>query len=382
MKYIIKNIKSFIRTEKTIFVLVLLCVITSSFIINFSYGLYQNYHVIKSEEESELYEFEILFNNTNDNYATQAMLKNTLLSFSDTINNQVDMYLVIPKVDEIPSEIGSVFTRFCIKNNKFVSCGLFKDNMLNYGTLVSGDYFSDKQEANGENVALVMDDIGTMDSITEKLMIDNETILFQGKKFKIIGVQKIHSLIVPFNSLAENTPMNTFLIHFIKPITRSQYNEIKEKVSANFGELAVIPELDIPETENYYLYNTIIIISVLIAVLASINFAVLYKYILSKRIKTLAIFRMCGCTKLKTMIMFLSECMIIVIPLFALTTVAYDKLVLPKLGGHFEYIESAYSIKLYLMIFLIYVVCSLMVLGIMIYSGFLKKTIRETKGAK
>lgn len=382
MKYIIKNIKSFIRTEKTIFVLVLLCVITSSFIINFSYGLYQNYHVIKSEEESELYEFEIQFRNTSDNYATQAMMKHSLLSFSDTLNSGVDMYYVIPKVEEIPSEFGSVGIRVCIKNNKFVPCELFKNNMHNYGTLVSGDYFSDEQEANGENVALVFNDINSENSLTKKLMIDDETILFQGKEFKIIGVQKIHSLIVPFNSLAEDTPIDAFLIHFIKPVTRSQYNEIKEKVSANFGELAVIPELDIPETENYYLYNTIIIISVLIAVLASINFAVLYKYILSKRIKTLAIFRMCGCTKLKTMIMFLSECMIIVIPLFALTTVAYDKLVLPKLGGHFEYIESAYSIKLYLMIFLIYVACSLVVLGIMIYSGFLTRTIRETKGAK
>lgn len=55
MKYILKNIKLFIKNEKMVFLLVLLCVVTSSFIISFSYGLYQNYNVVK-EEENELNE--------------------------------------------------------------------------------------------------------------------------------------------------------------------------------------------------------------------------------------------------------------------------------------------------------------------------------------
>ena len=79
--------------------------------------------------------------------------------------------------------------------------------------------------------------------------------------------------------------------------------------------------------------------------------------------------------------MFLSECMLIAIPLFAATTVIYDRIVLPKLGQHFEYIESAYSIKLYLLIFCIYIAATLIVLLFMI-SGFLRKTIREAKEEK
>ena len=73
--------------------------------------------------------------------------------------------------------------------------------------------------------------------------------------------------------------------------------------------------------------------------------------------------------------------LIIAVPLFAATTLIYDKFVLPKLGQHFEYIESAYSIKLYLLIFGIYIVATLVVLLIMI-SGFLRKTIREAKEEK
>jgi len=62
MKFILKNLKSFIQNEKMIFLLIFICIITSSFIINFSYGLYQNYNVIKEEEESENYNITIDIN--------------------------------------------------------------------------------------------------------------------------------------------------------------------------------------------------------------------------------------------------------------------------------------------------------------------------------
>lgn len=37
-----------------IFMLIVICVITSSFIIIFSYGLYQNYRMVEADEESKV----------------------------------------------------------------------------------------------------------------------------------------------------------------------------------------------------------------------------------------------------------------------------------------------------------------------------------------
>lgn len=382
VKYILKNIKAFVKTEKMIFLLIIMCIITSSFIINFSYGLYQNYHVLKEEEESELYEFNVLFNNSKNAFVSKKELKNAVLSFTDTLNESIDMYLVEPLCDEfMDTGFNRIVIRFSIKDRNIMPCDVFESNMKEYDTLISGRYFSDEEEKHGERVALAFDDIGKNESFTESLMIDDDTIQFQGNKFKIIGIQKIHPLIVPFNSLEDDTPINNILFSFKKPITRSFYDEIKNVLISNFGNLANVPDIDIPEAENYYLYNTIILISIMIAFLAAINFAILYKYILSKRTKSLAIFRICGCTKAKVRAMFISECMIIAVPLFAATTLIYDKFVLPKLGRHFEYIESAYSIKLYLLIFGIYIATTFVVLLFMI-SGFLKKTIRETKEEK
>lgn len=383
MKYIIKNITSFVKKEKAIFMLVLLCVITSSFVIIFSYGLYKNYNRVKFEEENKLNEFYAVFNNSETAFASKGELKRILLNFSDELNEAVDMYYPVLICEE-PKDSGEeemIGIRFCIKNGDILPCTIFKDNLVTQGWMWSGRYFSEQEEKNGERVALIfVNDYGGIGEFSKKLMIDDETALFQGNEYKIIGSQMFEEFIVPFNCVKDDTLVSFVVFHFKKAVTRSQYNEIKEALEKNFPNVVEVQDLDIPEIENYYFYNTIIMISVLIAVLAAINFAFLYKYILSKRIKALAVLRICGCTKQQALGMFIGECMIIVVPVLALTTLAYDKLLLPKLGQYFEYIKSVYSPKLYLLISAIYIIITFIVLLVMINFGFLNKEIVEAKG--
>ena len=84
------------------------------------------------------------------------------------------------------------------------------------------------------------------------------------------------------------------------------------------------------------------------------------------------------CKQIGPQQIYISECMLIAIPLFTLTTVFYDKVVLPYLSKYFEYIEGAYNIKLYLLIFAIYIFSTIFVLLIMILR-FLRKTINEAR---
>ena len=43
MKTVLLNIKNFAKNECAIFAVIIICVVSSAFIINFSYGLYYNY---------------------------------------------------------------------------------------------------------------------------------------------------------------------------------------------------------------------------------------------------------------------------------------------------------------------------------------------------
>lgn len=376
MKYILYNLKKFVCNDKFFFFLVILCVIASSFIINFAYGLFQNYNIIKEEKESDLQDLKIFFDNSGDNKAAKYRLKSTILSFSDDINSIVDMYLVKTPYQPGDNE-HTIWIRFCIDDRQVVPCKVFEENMNDYGTLVSGRYFSNQEEEAGDAVALLCDDKGSVNSFAESIMIDDKNVLFQKRIFRIVGYQKMHHLIVPFNSLDSDTPLDSLSIHFSKSITRSVYDEIKEKIEMNFPGIAVVQELDIPEAENYYLYNTIIIISILIAILAAVNFSVLYRYIFAKRKKNMFVFRMCGCTRKRAIMMYIGECMLIIVPFFLITTYIYDQFVLPYFGNFFEYIEGAYDFMVYLIIFVIYIVVSLFVLAIMIGKEIIHKTIKE-----
>ena len=393
MKYIVKNMHSFLKNEKMIFMLIILCVVTSSFIINFSYGLYQNYNVVKAEETSEFTEIPIIINN--QEAITKAKVKECVFSISDKTNKAINMYLVFPIIEPFYSQQfhdtnpwNRINLYFTAENGIIKPSTRFEENLKKNGNLIDGEYFNEAQEANGERVAIVELENGELSfgctkAITTRIDGDKRWVEIQGKEYEVIGYHtQMATPYFPFESLDETTNFQELIdIVFKKPITISQYNEIKQNFELVFGDAVTVPDMDIPESENYYLYNTIIIISILIAVLAAINFAVLYKYILSKRTKMLAIFRICGCTKLKVLSMFLMECMIIAIPLFAATTFIYDKFVLSQLGKHFEYIEDAYSFNLYVLISGIYIIATILVLILMI-NGFLRKTIREAKEEK
>lgn len=89
MKYTLKNLRSFFLTEKMIFLLIIVCIVTSSFIINFSYGLYQNFHVKKAEEAVPVDNISIPFrNDLNGQYVSKQSLKNAVNGTSFKYNRK------------------------------------------------------------------------------------------------------------------------------------------------------------------------------------------------------------------------------------------------------------------------------------------------------
>ncbi len=387
MKYILKNIKLFIKNETMIFFLVIISAITSSFIIIFSYGLYQSYITAKSEENNKTKGIMIDIFDTDS--VTKEKLKNCLFSISDKTNDHITMYIVSPVVKKFDyDQWRSLYNRFTVKNGTIASSDLFESNLRKNGNLISGYYFTDEQEKNGERVALARInsenfEIDFIEQITTRVEGEKRWIQIQGKEYEVIGWHNQEPIpYFPFESLDETTTFQNYIdILFDRPVRRSEYKDIKNNFEKTFGSAVRVPNINIPENENIYFYNTILIISILIAFLASVNFSMLYKYVLSKRTNMLAIFRICGCTKNKTILFFLVECMIIMIPLFITTTIIYDKFLLSWFGDYIEYISEVYNTKIYLTIFVIYTLTSLIVLITMIKS-FLQKTICEAKGGK
>ena len=231
---------------------------------------------------------------------------------------------------------------------------------------------------------------------------DIDSIVVGGERFKIkyvlpepdvdLGVQ----LQIPITALPENAMLCAnafhtddegrpiaFALYFSEdePCTRSQYDEIKDKLSAAFGDMAVIEPVVIDDSRETDFYNTVVMLAIVISVLAAVNMAILYRYILEKRSGDLAVMRICGCTKRKASAMYLAECMAVNIPLFALTQLAFHKLLLGQLEKIFPEISEGYDLWLYAAVFCIYIAISLLIMRAMINRLVNSHSLVELKSA-
>ena len=369
------------KSYRMISILIVLNIIISAFVICFSYGIYQNYNTVIDEGESSIHLLEILPTKQKDNNQssiTTKMVIDTVKSLSDETLGNIEYFSCEALIPTSAIEKNLFSFVFSYSDGKFHN-DLFTDEEYNsYDKIVSiNSAFRRKNVHYGFSLA---NDNKVYDT---KYIGDANSIDINGEEFKIIDTYCDDIMVSPITAFNNDTPiMEGVEINFKTDISRSQYDEIVGAVAMKMGDNAEVPEMDISPASELFYYRTILMISVLISILAALNFAVLYRFVLEKRIKMLTIFRICGCTKLRMVFTYLFECMIIGLPIFALTQLVYDKLVLPMLSNTFEYIGYAYSPLLYLAIFGIYAISSFIVLIIMISIYISRRSIIELKSGK
>lgn len=89
-------------------------------------------------------------------------------------------------------------------------------------------------------------------------------------------------------------------------------------------------------------------------------------YILTKRRNELAIFRINGCSINKARKIYVNEIMLLIILVYAVSLIIWALLILPILETYFSYIRGAFSLKIYLLIFVCYIAISYIVINIMV----------------
>lgn len=367
-KYTLKNIKSFFINNFIIFILLVISTITSAIVIFFSYGVYQNYNTILSYKEDDLSDDYIGINyvNTGSEYVTKRDLLNCLSEIDD-ISNELREQIIQYDVEGIIDNNSYEF-KFLYCDGKFKVAEEFKENLKKYDNLTEGTYWSDYEEANGICVALISDpavfgEISALDSIkyVNQLKIG-------GKIYDIIGKQAWNEkgAMFPFSTVADEQLLTSTLISFNSAVSVKTYNQIRDVFNNYMGDKAVFEEIRTIDKDTYYTYKTVILISVFIALIAAINFMILYRYIMSTRKRTTAIFRILGLTPAKLNFMNMSECIILIVPFFILGMVLYQTVFLPRLHTYFVYMQDVYTPFVYFLLFVIFISVSLIVIGIML----------------
>ena len=377
MKYILRNIRSLIKNEPLIFAVMIVCVFASSWVLTFAYGLYQNYNVQKTEADIE--SKELVLGLREDKSVTRTDLERFFAEISDETLNAANLLYCDAELPGFPTErgdYGRAAFRFTIHNGRYQSSSYIKEQWEKKGQITSGRFFSDDDEKTGANVALIYTDMGEWNEATLAIKTGENTIRLFDKEYEIIGTYDGFGGVplIPFLSIPEDLELSAPSFMFEKNLTKSQYEEIRSAAGRAVPETFVFPDLAFPDTENIYIYNNIMLICALIAVLTVINFASLYNYIISKRIRQLAVFKLCGCTSFKATGFYLAECAIICVPVFMIGTASYIPVMKFFLSPIFPYMKDAYSPVIYAVIFALYIIILVIIMSFTLIRSVKKNT--------
>lgn len=392
--YVIKNLRSLIKNNRLIFILLMVCVIVSTLVIQFSYGIYQNYYVSIQKQDKTNTEIAIEVNNSDDDYLRLSQLVDCVRTFSPNLYNGIRELLVghnevyEGSSDNAPNYLD---TYICFDENGEFIAPVFTDEAEN---VVEGRVFTNVEWKNGDKVCIIgfgsgiqrvtpySDENGPVFNIKHDGIVEtNQFTDPSGDVYKVIGVIEMGQSIFPINAMNPDNRVDILAMFFKESLTKVQYIEIRDKLESQLGKYIDFPELDIEEPEQLYLYRTIIVICILVSVAAGINFIILFHFIMLKRRKKFGVFRLCGCSSFKCILMCLGECLTLSVPLYIISTAFYHQLIIPVFSDLYPHMESASSLKVYVIIGAVYIgITTLITLAMLIVNIARKSIISIRKG--
>ena len=420
MKYVLKNLKQFVTKNRLVFVLFIFCQIVSILILLLSYGVYMNYKESYDQEflstkglyydgyasgkeqgeklDKNEFDYMLFVVELNNYYnpLTHADVEPFYTELTDYFDKKLDYMMLQFFTQPMTMEDYAYYCNeyksvpvstvlFIAKHDgeyTFEKTSRYKDEN-SYGTLSTGRWFTDSELQSGEAVCIAdLDSI--KNDILEPATIREENgetyITLCGIEYKVIGKMARGAwIIIPFTSAPKDMYLwDNFCVKFTEPLTVEEYNKYISLVKKYFGDMVDDDTLEVATVniDKQYFYNTNIWLSVIIALAAAVNLAVLYRYVLMTRRKTLAIFRLVGAKKNKIRRIYIAETLGISVVVFALCAVLFNYAVLPWLIKYYPYCSEVYSLKVYGIMFLIYTLVSYIVLNIMIITHISKSPVK------
>ncbi len=372
MKYIFINIKNFAQKNSLFFCLFIFCQITSFIILLFSFGAFQNSKIVKSQK-FEQSSFDICFGNLTETFyyddgevncrgdgsVDNGSVKR-LLSMLDekTLENlmRVNYFSYTDDTDLDFAEgydyVGIAFRLKYSKDNK---------TFMQYGTnpVSCGVPLTDEEFVKGSNKITLPCDYNEVYLGTD--------VTIAGKEYVVCGVEYIDDFIsMSYRDSPDDIGGIEYIgFRFNDLATQSAYDDIVDACKEVYGDYAYVPEIE-TVSDKLPFYNSIMAVSVMLALLSAVTLMLLYKYILQKRSRTIAILRLHGCSRGKSRRICIAETIIISLMCAAVAYVLYFGFIIHALSRFLIYIEAVYSPKNIVIIFAVNILAAYIVTNIMI----------------
>lgn len=353
LNFIKYNMKSLILQQRNLFILLVLVQVFSVIVITFSYGVVNNYNVKVDEAEgtSLMYETGVKLKDELEREGIDVVARfdlDKVYSFFGeilpVIENKLDYFFVLGILGDGDGTL--IFSSNGYSNRKLTVSTQLKERTY----IKSGENFNEKDMNSSEKIVLASKDLAEG---TEYVVLDGDRYAIKG----VLGTEGMDGAVyVPYYAIPKKTEIKSLSLILKKPLLESEHNYIGEKLTKYFGNLIHIPEFDgVNNESNNKVYRDIMVITVLLIFVCALNYCIIYRYLLEKRRRVFAVTRMCGCSKYKAGIVYMTELLSISVITLLAGQIIYDKLILSEATAMFEYIGYFYGISTYIKLSLIYV---------------------------
>jgi hypothetical protein len=348
IKYVKQNIVKF----PVLYIVLSLCQISSILAIILSIGILADVTVKSTEAYNEATYFSYYFNYHyhSDTHVTAlenrtiGEIKQQAHELRDFLGDDLDVLLFGTALEE------EGFLR------TFVS--LFKDynglvrhfaNTFNIGI----DQLPSFDEYNNNEKVVIAGDIVGIDGYIE----------IKGEMYRITGRYDGWGFRTLFDTLPENTELNGFSILLSRIISNQRAQNIHDKIIELFGadlHISNVPQTDDLLNQQFRAIN--IFASVLIIIIATINSMLIFKFMISLRIKNFIVYRICGKTKNGCLIYCLSENAIISMISYFLSVLIFKMFIQPAVVKTYSFIDIYFSqLSTFTWIFTLYLIVSIII---------------------
>ena len=422
MKYIHKNLKNFAKSEPLMILLIMLCSVFAANVLYFSLGLISHYQEQKRVGDISSYELCVQYKDLyeakvhcDENYVQIArdydyltigefkqmlgslntdMYRDCSMIYTDIVyddefaNVEFDgngmstkSLTVIPfrfKYDpatEIISNAVANSERNIYGQNLSVEDYIYASKKASIGIGIYNDLFVENKKQTETGYATSYDDTYNFE--------DNKEIELFGIDYEIIGITENIGIELPLSSIPDDEKLRTFfpdMVMFVydMPVTNTQYKALCDYIDENYAGKLCVKELDFTYDNSSY-YSQLIAIMLFIVVISSVNIAIIFRYILIKRRRKIAVFKLCGCTESKLNCMFVAEAMLPVFSAFFVGTMFYFAALKPIFCDMFVYMNTFYSINNIISAFSLFMLSCVMVLFIFTFSITIRTPISVWK---
>lgn len=299
LKIALKNIKNSILEYRNIYLLLIVSQLVSVIMLLFVYGVVVSYEAIKKETTVKSLEMEASFDREN---VTIEQLRNCIEEILVVTEDRLDYFFT--GTSENGNHIG-VHEEY--HDGKYY----LSQTVFEVDEIAKGRYFTIDEMNDGSKV-IYGEEVGQV----------GDTYIIAGEEFKVVGVAKPYTdevnIQIPLKSCPGSFGFSLLYFKFNKLPTKDDYNCFKEVLERNFGTSVRVKEFKPLDADSIVAINSVIVMAVIVGVIAALDTALIYGYIMKKRKKQMAVFGIIGVNKIQRIA--INEIEIILISIITVST--------------------------------------------------------------